>query len=102
MAIRATFAARETAHASKALVRVLHSQAVFEHDRTNCMRHFDISHYFAELDQMHMLSTVFGWCKGRGPHISNSRFGFVVARTQSYLPERDADFEQVLVSTASR
>ena len=36
------------------------------------------------------------------PHISNSRFGFVVARTQSYLPERGADFEQVLFSTASR
>ena len=36
------------------------------------------------------------------PHISDSRFGFVVARTQSYLPERGADFEQVLVSTASR
>jgi hypothetical protein len=31
------------------------------------MRHFGISHYFAELDQMHMLSTVFGWCKGKGP-----------------------------------
>src|SRR4030095_8307688 len=40
--------------------------------------------------------------KGRGPHISNSRFGFLVARTQSYLPERGADFEQGLVSTASR
>jgi hypothetical protein len=37
-----------------------------------------------------------------GPHICNSRFGFVVARTQSYLPERGADFEQVLVSTVSR
>jgi hypothetical protein len=36
------------------------------------------------------------------PHISNSRFWFVVARTQSYLPERGADFERVLVSTASR
>ena len=29
-------------------------------------------------------------------------FGFVVARTQSYLPERGADFEQVLVWTVSR
>ena len=48
-----------------------------------------------------MLSTVFGWRKGKGPHISNSRFGFLVARTQSYLPERGADSEQVLVSTAS-
>jgi hypothetical protein len=32
------------------------------------MRHFGISHYFAELDQMHMLLTVFGWCRGKGPH----------------------------------
>jgi hypothetical protein len=47
---------------------VLHSQEVFEHDRVNCMRHFGISHYFAELDQMHMLLTVFGWCRGKGPH----------------------------------
>lgn len=77
-------------------------QAVFEYDRMNCMRHFGISHYFAELNQMHRLSTVFGWCKGKGPHISNSRFWFVVAQTQSYLPGRGADFEQVLVSTASR
>jgi hypothetical protein len=23
---------------------------VFEHDRMNCIRHFGISHYFAELD----------------------------------------------------
>jgi hypothetical protein len=45
--------------------RVLHSQAVFEHDRMNCMRHFGISHYFAELDQVHMLLTVFG-AEGRG------------------------------------
>jgi hypothetical protein len=37
-----------------------------------------------------------------GRHISNSRFGFVVAQTQSYLPEPGADFEQVLVSTVSR
>ena len=29
-------------------------------------------------------------------------FGFLVGRTQSYLPERGADSEQVLVSTASR
>jgi hypothetical protein len=41
--------------------RVLHSQEVFEHDRMNCMRHFGISHYFAELDQMHMLLTEFVW-----------------------------------------
>ena len=25
------------------------------------------------------------------PHISNSRFGFVLAPTESYLPERGAD-----------
>jgi hypothetical protein len=48
--------------------RVLHSQEVFEHDRTNCMRHFCISHYFAELDEMHMLLTAAFWCRGKGPH----------------------------------
>jgi hypothetical protein len=47
--------------------RVLHSQAVFEHDRMNCMRHFGISHYFAELDQMHMLLALFGRCREKGP-----------------------------------
>jgi hypothetical protein len=38
--------------------RILHSQEVFEHDRTNCMRHFGISHYLAELDEMHMSLTL--------------------------------------------
>jgi hypothetical protein len=42
-----------------------------------------------------MFACVFG-------HGCNSRFEFVVARTQSYLTGRGADFEQVLVSTASR
>jgi hypothetical protein len=28
-----------------------------------------------------------------GPNITNSRFWFVLAPTQSYLPERGADFE---------
>jgi hypothetical protein len=34
--------------------RVLHTQVVFEYDWINCMRHFSVSHYFAELDVMHM------------------------------------------------
>lgn len=51
--IRATFAARETPHASKAFV-VSSTQVVFEYDWINCMRHFSVSHYFAELDVMHM------------------------------------------------
>ena len=35
-------------------------------------------------------------------HGCNSRFGFVVARTQSYLPERGADFERTVISKGSR
>jgi hypothetical protein len=42
-----------------------------------------------------MFACVFG-------HGCNSHFGFVVEPTQSYLPERGADSEQVLVSTVSR
>jgi len=34
--------------------RVLHTQVVFEYDWINCMRHFSVSHYFAELDVMHI------------------------------------------------
>jgi hypothetical protein len=30
--------------------RRLRSQVVFDYDRMNCVRHFSISHYFAELD----------------------------------------------------
>jgi hypothetical protein len=30
--------------------RLFHGQEVFEHDRMNRMRHFGISHYFAELN----------------------------------------------------
>jgi hypothetical protein len=34
--------------------RVLRTQVVFEYNWINCMRHFSVSHYFAELDVMHM------------------------------------------------
>jgi hypothetical protein len=37
---------------------LLQSQKVLAHDRMNCMRHFGISHYFAELDEMHMSLTL--------------------------------------------
>lgn len=52
--IRVTFAARETPHCQQGFGRVLHTQAVFEYDWINCMRHFSVSHYFGELDVMHM------------------------------------------------
>jgi hypothetical protein len=38
--------------------RLVHSQVVFEHDRMNCIRDFSISHYFAELDEMHVPLTL--------------------------------------------
>jgi hypothetical protein len=40
--------------------RLLHSKVVFEHDRMNCMRHFGISHYFAELDRCMILLCLVG------------------------------------------
>ena len=52
--IRATFAARETPHASKALVVSSTLKWYLSTDWINCMRHFSVSHYFAELDVMHM------------------------------------------------
>jgi len=45
--------------------RLLHSQVVFEHDRMNCTRDFSISHYFAELDQMHVALTLVAECLQR-------------------------------------
>ena len=96
VAIRATFAARETAHASKALVV---SSTVRRYLST-------IGRIACATSASRIISRNWIRCiccqlcsvgaKGRGPHISNSRFGFVVARTESYLPERAADFEQVL------
>jgi hypothetical protein len=38
--------------------RVLQTQVVFERNRINCMRRFGVSHYFAELDEMHMPLTL--------------------------------------------
>ena len=38
--------------------RVLRAQVVFESNRINCMRHFGVAHYFAELDEMHMPLTL--------------------------------------------
>jgi hypothetical protein len=45
--------------------RLLHSQVVFEHYRINCTRDFSISHYFAELDQMHVALTLVAECLQR-------------------------------------
>jgi hypothetical protein len=45
--------------------RLLHSQVVFEDDRMNCICDFGISHYFAELDLMHMPLTFVAECLQR-------------------------------------
>jgi hypothetical protein len=52
------------------------------------MRHFGISHYLAGLDQMHMVLTVFGWCRGKGPHPRSIDAAIVSKSTYTHNADR--------------